>query len=365
MRRKHKAELVTKVLLPIVIGGFVLISCDSPFGPYDEGPGQAPYDLTAIFLGRSVELNWYTTPDSEESAYIVYRSADDPYHYEEIARINGWVTQYRDANIELDTLYYYKVKTEYNGNPGKDSNEVFEYTAPYLVWFTTLYDSPSVGKAYAYNPGTGILHTVSDIWGFEEFGINTPYGICSDGRYIYLSDLVMGETYISRLNKIDLSTGEIKNRIGPRDFFYRLTYDGSNLWTCLEGIHLLKIDPPTGDIIDQMDISRYLYHGITCDGDKIWGLRIYLVDSHIYCIDVNDGSLVSTLMVDLDYPGLAYDGEYLWGAYRKTYSANTVYDLCRVDPITGSIVEYTTIEIDGPATIADMEIIPSRIDGKD
>ncbi|MEM1325880.1 MAG: N-acetylmuramoyl-L-alanine amidase [Bacteroidota bacterium] len=85
----------------------------------------APYALMdSVFLGEAVELVWQFDMNAEDIDLVVERSVGENYRYEKLARLNADARTYRDANIEDDNVYFYRVRAESNGEASAYSNIV-------------------------------------------------------------------------------------------------------------------------------------------------------------------------------------------------------------------------------------------------
>lgn len=86
----------------------------------------APYALTDSLdvEENSVILNWLFDLPSNSLELSLERSVDENYRYEEIARLASTATSYVDEDIELDRLYFYRLRTVSSSESSAYSNIV-------------------------------------------------------------------------------------------------------------------------------------------------------------------------------------------------------------------------------------------------
>ncbi|HET7434849.1 MAG TPA: hypothetical protein VFN10_09085 [Thermoanaerobaculia bacterium] len=91
--------------------GLVVVA-RNPYAPDEEAPPSAP-KLTATATGTTeVQLTW--TPVKNATSYIIVRSSFGS-AFEVLAEASG--TQYRDAAVQPNTTYLYKVRANIDGAP--------------------------------------------------------------------------------------------------------------------------------------------------------------------------------------------------------------------------------------------------------
>jgi hypothetical protein len=103
-----------------------------------------------------------------------------------------------------------------------------------------------------------------------------------------------------------------------------MTFDGNHLWMAWHWFNyrlptsqtqlLLKIDPQTGQVIQQFSLppgtANDGTHGLTWDGKQLWHVKDHLLSA----IDPSNGSVTEqyTLKKLRRPSGLAWDGTALW-----------------------------------------------------
>ncbi len=363
---RHKVLILFSI---VFLFSIIFISCDSPFGPYDEGSGNPPQYLNVEFYGNEVILTWQASVGSDETGYVVYRSEGDPLHYIEIADIDGWVEEYRDTDVETGKYYYYKVKTKYGSDPGKDSNQEGVHIAEYMIW-ATLPGGYEYGDIVIINPETNEAFDIFRLWklnngGGSSYILKNPYGIAYDGEYIWVSDLrEYDETYLYRISTY---SGSIRSVFGPEEFYGQLTSDGESLWTNAYGYKFSEIDPNTGGIINELNVARNSNNGLAWGDQSFWGFYEDDYDSEIYQFDPTDGSLLHALEVNSQGgDGICWEGEYLWYVVDNGYWSYGYRVLSQIDPVTGYEKSNAYFEEDDyDLLIRDLVIVPSKIGSND
>ncbi len=105
----HNSDYPSHIILPININS---ISTENytwpPSFPITEPPPGIPKGLIATVIDSSrIDLNWYNNQELNIDHYNIYRSLsiDGDYQYIDQTSSNF----YSDINLELDTLYFYKI----------------------------------------------------------------------------------------------------------------------------------------------------------------------------------------------------------------------------------------------------------------
>jgi len=102
-----------------------------------------PYALTDSLVGvDKVELNWAFDLPSNNIQLSLERSEGEDFRYEEIARLDSDVNTYEDNNIEINQLYYYRLRALSSGEGSAYSNKVLVSTN--VVGFNTYLNKSTV-----------------------------------------------------------------------------------------------------------------------------------------------------------------------------------------------------------------------------
>ncbi|MEN0046380.1 MAG: N-acetylmuramoyl-L-alanine amidase [Bacteroidota bacterium] len=88
-----------------------------------------PYALTDSLMGaESVRLNWAFDTPSNNIQLSLERSEGEDFRYEEIARLASTDNTYEDINIEINQIYYYRLRALSNGEASAYSNKAIVNT---------------------------------------------------------------------------------------------------------------------------------------------------------------------------------------------------------------------------------------------
>ncbi|MEM6699323.1 MAG: T9SS type A sorting domain-containing protein, partial [Bacteroidota bacterium] len=84
-----------------------------------------PYELIDSLIGtEAVQLNWAFDTPSNSIQLSLERSEGEDFRYEEIARLASTDNTYEDINIEINQIYYYRLRALSNGEASAYSNKV-------------------------------------------------------------------------------------------------------------------------------------------------------------------------------------------------------------------------------------------------
>ncbi|MEM8525201.1 MAG: N-acetylmuramoyl-L-alanine amidase [Bacteroidota bacterium] len=88
-----------------------------------------PYALTDSLVGtEKIQLNWAFDTPSSNIKLSLERSDNEDFRYEEIARLDSDINTYEDSDIEINQLYYYRLRALSNGEASAYSNKVIVNT---------------------------------------------------------------------------------------------------------------------------------------------------------------------------------------------------------------------------------------------
>lgn len=114
---------------------------------------EAPAALTTEPIERSIELLWEDR-SSNEDGFIIERSVETDDNFIEVARVNTNAQSYLDVNINLSTVYFYRVRAFQSSNLSVYSNLSGALSLGNII--TSVEDNPvSLENNRFYpNPGT-------------------------------------------------------------------------------------------------------------------------------------------------------------------------------------------------------------------
>ncbi|MFN2516151.1 MAG: hypothetical protein ABR556_08040 [Pyrinomonadaceae bacterium] len=154
----------------------------------------------------------------------------------------------------------------------------------------------------------------------------SPGGLCFANGKLWVSG-----SYGESFGSIDLATWRVERIFKGKQQNHRasqsysgMTFDGTHLWMAWHWFNyrlrssqtqlLLKIDPQTGEVIQQFSLPPGTApdgtHGLTWDGKQLWHVK----DQLLAAIDPSNGQVTARYnLKSLRRPsGLAWDGTALW-----------------------------------------------------
>ncbi len=118
----------------------------------DTEPPATPTELVAEVGLTGIKLNWNPVFDADLSHYNVYRTVEEEGEYELIAeaRVNNFV----DTEVEVGTIYYYKVASvDFAGNISEFSEIVSAIPQETVIIFGTDFEENDGGFVSGVMPG--------------------------------------------------------------------------------------------------------------------------------------------------------------------------------------------------------------------
>ena len=157
-----------------------------------------------------------------------------------------------------------------------------------------------------------------------------PAGVITAHGYVWVSNNDGGNFV-----KIDPATNGIvatTAQFSP----YNFADDGTYLWMTTNSANVDKIDPVTGNIIDQVG-GMNSPSGIAFDGNFMWVTDYGNGD--IYKINISSNRIINTISTgNNSLTGIYFDGKYLWAsnyAYPNGESGQVIF---KIDPVQTTIV---------------------------
>lgn len=265
-----------------------------------EAMADAPRELTGDYDGSAVELNWLPSVGGLETGYEVWRSFDNDYNFTEIGTVGEGQYTYTDLDILPDELYYYKVRTVYDGKPGRFSDATVTATYRFLLWISDEY----LDTIYRITPD--FKNIISSFPSPSTW----PGSLAWDGSVIYV------RCQDGLLYKMDATSGEVlaSFELGSSDSD-GLGWDGVYIlwsaWAYPVYNYIIKTDPETGLIVDSFDAPGLGAGGVAWDGNYIWNVDV--ADGNIYKLNPDTGAVISSYPHPIESPEcLDYDGAYFW-----------------------------------------------------
>jgi DNA-binding beta-propeller fold protein YncE len=341
MRDMHRRKLVVIVAAAAAFV-VVVIACAIDESITAPGENQPPTDLRAIFKGTHVELTWAPSWPNKETAYEIFRSLGDNLDYDMIKKLNedeaGDPCTYEDKEILSGNRYFYKVRTLYDGNAGKFSNEKSVYTNMFYLWSVGKFSC----KVYKINPVSG-----SVVASFEKpfLGVVSdpePSGLTWDESNLWLAEMTSNRLYNAT------ATGSIRLYFNaPNDSPWGLAWDGMYLWNAdrdQRKIYRLDADD-WGKVLGSFASPGNNPCGLTWADNYLWNADFG--ERKIFKIDPQSGSVVTSFSAPGEAPsGLAWDGAYLWNADKNS---RTIY---RIATDKGKVVASFPSPDMGPQGLA-------------
>ncbi|MCF8012557.1 MAG: choice-of-anchor D domain-containing protein [Bacteroidales bacterium] len=173
-------------------------------------------------------------------------------------------------------------------------------------------------------------------------------GLAYDGEYLYFGKYLTENDHIYRF---DPSTGDYEfDFTAPIDGAKGLTYDGSYLWSILEGEGFSEPSDAIqfdfeGNQLDEFELPDHYMSGIAYDEGDFWSSTYADPDGHIYKTD-DEGNILDDFSAPDNQPwGLTVQGEYLWMADKW---GDALY---KIDKATGDLLETHSSESTDPSGI--------------
>ncbi|MEA2050455.1 MAG: hypothetical protein U9O56_06980, partial [Campylobacterota bacterium] len=288
---------------------------------YDYVSGSAkvaaPQNLTASQGTNSSQIDIAWDANTNADSYTLYRATSEEGTYSAISSDTTSLT-YADTSASSDTVYYYKIKSKYDGTEGDFSEAVYGYygTVVLTETFSSGYSTPyaiaidSKDNVYIVDIGNYTIYKVTPTGTKTEFstGYSYPSAIAIDSSdTLYVSDISTDIIYqvTSTGEKTEFSTGYSSP--------YALAIDSNdNLYVADDGYDTVYKVTPSGekteystgyytpyalaigsdDSLYVSDVGYDIVYKVTTSGDKSEYSSGY-DSAYAITIDSNDNLFVS------------------------------------------------------------------------
>jgi glutamine cyclotransferase len=324
MRETHRRKLIVIVAAAAAFV-VVVVACAINESITAPGENQPPADLRASFKGTYVELTWGPTLRKKGATYEIFRSLGGNLPYEKIDEV-GAEGPYtcKDSEILTGNRYFYKVRTVYDGNPGKFSNEESVYTNMFYLWNVGKFSC----KVYKINPISGSVVASFETPFLGKVSDPEPSGLTWDGNNLWFAEMTS-----NRLYKTTVAGIICLHFSAPNDSPWGLAWDETHLWNAdRDQREIYRLDPDDwGKVLGSFASPGNNPCGLTWDGTYLWNADFG--ERKIYKIDPQSGNVETSFSAPGEAPsGLAWDGAYLWNADKNS---RTIY---RIAPDKGKVV---------------------------
>jgi sugar lactone lactonase YvrE len=163
-------------------------------------------------------------------------------------------------------------------------------------------------------------------------GVEKAFGVTWDGERVWVVDGALG-----RLVSMDPETGALRDEFPTMHADAGVAHDGRHLWM-LAGAEILKLDPDGGRILSRLSVPG----GMDCSG-LAWAAGAlwvgYMRGRRIAKLDPETGEVLREVASDRFVTGVTFADDELWHGAREGEESERDYELRRVDPETGAVLE--------------------------